>query len=238
MHAAKPDQRAFRAKSRRWQSRRPPHLATGTLTVGKQFPLSYTGDKGQRCLFEPRLKVIQTAGDSHHQNAAVAGEQSYHCFFVRQRPIAEPFAVARKFKGHLIESHAAEVGPVGCRDGRMSIERKALRQPAPADQHDAGTPRLFQRQPERFQGLISLQEGLHGWRACGDHLKIQQANIRISFVICNSSFKKQVHGPKCMRKKRKRVLHGPDPLIPSSSPTWETRLKFFPLFPSPLRHYV
>ena len=57
----------------------------------------------------------------------------------------------------------------------MSIKRKALRQPAPADQRDTGTPGLFQRLPQRLQSLVSLQAGFHEWRTGGDQLEIQQA---------------------------------------------------------------
>src|SRR5207249_6647867 len=121
-----------------------------TLAVGKQLPLSDSSDEIQRCVFERWLKVIQTAGDPHHQNPAVPGKQSYHRRFVRQYPIAEPRAVARKFKGDLVESHAAQIGPVVCGNDGMSIEGQALRQSAPADQRDTGTPRLFQRQPQRL----------------------------------------------------------------------------------------
>src|SRR5438093_9134560 len=59
-----------------------------TLAVGKQLPLSDSSDEIQRCVFERWLKVIQTAGDPHHQNPAVPGKQSYHRSFVRQYTIA------------------------------------------------------------------------------------------------------------------------------------------------------
>src|SRR5207249_11984730 len=116
-------------------TRRSSDLGNRTLfVVRKQLPLSYTSNKIQRRVLEPWLKVIQTAGESYHQNGAVPGEQSYHRRFVHQNPITEPLAVARKLKRHLVEGHAAEERSVGGGNDGMSIKRKALRQPAPADQ--------------------------------------------------------------------------------------------------------
>ena len=118
-------------------------LGYRALAVREQLPLSYTSNKVQRCVFELRLKTTQTAGEAHHENAAVAGEQTYHRRFIRQQSIAKPLEVARKLKGYLVESHAAEKRPVGCGNDGTGIERKALGQPAPTDERVTWTPCLF-----------------------------------------------------------------------------------------------
>src|SRR5256886_16378556 len=130
------------------------------LIIGEQLPLPHTDDETQWFVCHRVLEVIKAAGKADDQRAVVFREQLDQRRFVRQNKVAEALAIAWKFKGHLVQSHAAEIRPVRGRNDGMRIERQALRQSAPTDHRVAGLIIFPQGDAQWFERLVADRESV------------------------------------------------------------------------------
>src|SRR5438477_10413809 len=103
-------------------------LRRDSLIIEEQFPLPHTDDETQRFVRQRTLEMIKAAGKTNDHHALVLRKQSDQRDLVRQDQVAETLAVAWKFKGHLVEGHAAQIRPASRRNDGMRIEWQTLGQ--------------------------------------------------------------------------------------------------------------
>src|SRR5213082_1005787 len=146
------------------------------LASAEQFPLPHAGEEMQRLVCHRVLEVIKGAGEANDQHALVPRKQFDQREFVRQNQVAEALAVAWKFKGHLVESHAAEIRTAGRRNDGTRVERQALRQSAPTDQRVARPVIRPQGGSQWFERLVAFEGGFQRRHIGGNKLQIQQCD--------------------------------------------------------------